>query len=81
MTNFIKNKQLTDWMIKLFIPILSTWLIWVTKAVVSLQSDVAVIKYGVFKTFSNAEPTPEQTVRRPHLDADMNILRFLERKN
>ena len=35
--------------------ILTAWLLWVSKAIVELQSEVAVIKFGVFHKISENE--------------------------
>lgn len=74
----MSKKEIPDFIVKFFIPLLSAWLIWVTKAVVSLQADVAVIKYGVFKTVAKTEEPKAQ--RKPSLDADLDLFGFIQRK-
>lgn len=39
--------------------VLTAWLLWVSKAIVELQSEVAVIKFGVFHKLSENEATKD----------------------
>lgn len=57
---------------KVFIPLLTAWLIWVSQAIVNLQADVAVIKSRDISFFvPEKQPGPRLTK-----DADLNIFKF-----
>lgn len=58
----------------IFGSILVSWLFWISKAVVKLETDVAVIKYKLFDKVSEA-PKPEKEV----IESGMNLFQFLER--
>jgi hypothetical protein len=45
--------------------ILAGWLFWVSKTVVDLQTQVAVLKYGVFKTVQKPQSRPEAYEANP----------------
>jgi len=66
-----RNIEIPQW----FIGLLTAWAIWVSKGMVTLQNEVAVLKYKNFNTVTQKEPD-----KKYNLDADMNFLQFLERK-
>ena len=53
--------------------ILAGWLFWVSRAVVDLETQVAVLKYGVFRTVTRQEVKPSE---REPIEANPDLAKF-----
>jgi len=61
-----------------FVVIAIGWVSWVTKTMLDLKSDMAIVKYHDFQTTAKAEPTKKEP-----MESGMNLFQFLfkEKKN